>query len=191
LRTSLGRSLRLTGTIATSLTLCIGILAGSASASSKSAGGHAIHNYCAIVLAPLQPGQSVSHVISRTCVKGKIKPDFSRFLSASGVNPAITPFIEFFQNYNYGGNLEAFYPYEPCSASNSGYAFDDTRPADNGLGSWGISSWRAHDSCWHTTIYYNYSYGSPSYTYAQGVWESAKIGSPYNDHVWSVYTRYQ
>jgi len=176
-----GHLLRLAGAIATSAVLCLGVLAGTANASSNAGAGQVKHEYCVIQLAPLQPHQSVSRVISQTC-------STLRFPAASPAAGQV-PIITFYQFTNYQGNGEELTGPGTCAAGNS-YAFGDTRPIDNGAGNWGISSWQAHSSCWDTKIFYGYNFGTPSYQYAQGVWEAGQIGSPWNNHVWSAFVAY-
>jgi hypothetical protein len=102
------------------------------------------------------------------------------------------PIVTFYQYTSYQGEFLQFRGSEPCSSSNGGYAISDTRPIDYSSNlNWGASSWQASSSCWHTTIYYGYDYGSPQYQYAQGVWEAAVIGDPWNNHIWSLYTAWQ
>jgi hypothetical protein len=186
LRISPGRSLRLTGAIATSAALSIGVFAGTASASSVPAGGQAVHKYCEVKLAPVQPGQSVSRVVSRTCHEGTASSASPKRVSAAASYRIIT----LYQNTGYGGLGLEITGSQPCSSSVY-YKIADTNPADWGVGSWGISSWQAHSSCWHTTIYSGYNGTGSHWTYGQGVWEAGQIGSGFNDHVLSVWTRYK
>jgi hypothetical protein len=141
---------------------------------------------CVVVVAPLQPHQTASRVISRTCSDRPVKgSDLSLGSSAA----SLYPIIAFWQYTNYTGGRLLFEGTQPCSPSNGGYGFPDTRPPDYGA-PWGASSWRAYSSCWHTTLYYGYEYGQPGYVYPQGVWEAGVIGSGLDNHVWSAYTSY-
>jgi hypothetical protein len=78
---------------------------------------------------------------------------------------------------------------DACSA-NVGYPIGDSRPADNGLGDWGISSWHAWANCWRTEIFTDYDYNGLEYNYAQGEFEAAQVGEPRGNHIWSLYTFY-
>jgi hypothetical protein len=79
---------------------------------------------------------------------------------------------------------------EACSGSgHPSYLITDTFPSDYGQ-AWGAQSWLAQSGCWHTTIYYGTRGGTPSYTYAQGVYKANVIGAPWDKHIGSVYTGY-
>lgn len=180
------RLLGLAGAAAVCALLSTAISAGTANASPESAGSQAKNEYCVVKLMPLQRGQSASRVVSRTCsdqhAQGSDLP--LGFSPNSSVN-----IITVYQNTNYSGKQLIFMGAQPCSPSYA-YYIPDTKPSDNGAGNWGANSWQAHSSCWHTEVYYGTNYGSPGYLYAQGVWEAAYIGSPFNNHVWSIVTAY-
>jgi hypothetical protein len=94
-----------------------------------------------------------------------------------------------YQYTDYQGSKEQFQGPDACSA-NVGYPIGDSRPADNGLGDWGISSWHAWANCWRTEIFTDYDYNGLEYNYAQGEFEAAQVGEPWGNHSWSLYTFY-
>lgn len=155
----------------------------------------ATYVHCTVAVAKLQPHQSESRVISKKCTpepsqaskSGSIQPSVSLYCANTGGNG--TPLWTGYQYTNYTGNSITFCGTSgPCDAS--GYHLNDTRPPDYGL-SWGISSWQAHSSCWHTTIYYYYNHTGPYWEYQKGVWEAGQIGNATDgtylgNHVWSV-----
>lgn len=188
MRILLRRSLSIAAAIVISAGLGIGVFANSANASPTVIHTQATYVHCAVTVAKLQPHQSESRVLSEKCVpassqtskNGTIEPPVS--ISAS------VPLWTGYQYTNYTGSSITFYGGAPCDAS--GYHLDDTRPVDYGL-SWGISSWQAHSSCWHTTVYYYYNHTGPYYEYQKGVWEAGQIGNATDgtymgNHVWSV-----
>ncbi len=171
--------------------------------SASAASTAAKSTYCVIKIAPLTRSETSSptdhassRIISRSCSHqpakvGFIMPDSSPTHTASthaaSAAASSYPLWTGFQYTNYKGDGVQFKgPYE-CSLT-AGYAIADTRPYDNGAGSWGISSWKASSDCWHTTIYTDYNWGGSAYTYAQGVWEAGQIGSPWGNHIWSIVT---
>ena len=180
---SLAQSLRWAAAIATSAAFGIGVFASTASASSKLAAGQARHEYCAVKVAPVRPHQQASRVISRTCSDRRAKGSALPLgFSAAGSYPIIT----LYQYTNFTGSFITFNGSHTCNGG--AYALDDTQPAYNGAGSWGASSWQAHSSCYATTVYYGTHLGTPKYQYAQGTWEAGQIGSPWDNHVWSIWT---
>lgn len=174
MRTSRPRSLPLATVIAVTSALGLGAFTGTASASSQAAAATlAQPENCAIVLAPLQARQTTSRVISQNC---------SSQSPASAAPAGWQKIWTGYQYANYKGAVVNFYAKSPCG--NRGYAFNSR------VSGWGISSWQAHASCWRTTVFYHAGANSrPYFTYKQGEWKAARIGKPFNDHVWSVWTR--
>lgn len=183
MRMSLGTSMRLAAAVATSAVLGVGLFAGAASASSQPGRAGLKNESCVIRLAPNGTSHSADHIIGRTCAAtpGALRPD-------SGIEPGYIIFT-IYQYTNYQGQHLAFTAPDPCSASHS-WPVPDSRPADYGM-SWSASSWKASNSCWNTTLYYDENDSGSSYTYAQGVWEAGQIGSGFDNHVWSTLERYQ
>lgn len=181
-----GRLLGLAGATAACALLSTAISAGAANASPESAGSQAKPEYCVVKIAPVQPHQSASRIVSRTCTTAPAK---GSSLDPGAAAAGSYNIISFYQYTNYSGKQLLFTGSAPCSPSNY-YLISDTRPSDNGAGNWGANSWQAHSSCWHTGVYYGLNFGSPGYTYAQGVWEAGYIGSPWSNHVWSAATAY-
>lgn len=181
MRISLRRSLLLPAAIAMSAALGISAFTSTANASSKPAGNQAKHEYCATLLATLQPHQTTSRVISQKCsdqhVPGTDRP--VGFVVPVGGMRIWTGY----QYTNYKGLHWSYWAKQPCD--NKGYKFTSRQDG------WGISSWQAHAGCWHTTIYYDIGQQGRSYSYRQGVWEAGQIGSGFDNHVWSVWTRRQ
>ena len=180
-------SLRLAGAIAASAMLTLPtFFAVSANASSRSTAGHTYED-CVVKLAPVQPHQRFSRVISHSC-------SYRRVAGSLAVPQATDPYaiITLYQ-YQYWTGASIQYDGGPggCNSGQYQYYIDDSRPSAHGYGAWNAQSWMAHNSCWHTTIYYGIDFGNPAYTYAQGVWEAGQIGSPWNNHVYSIWTRYQ
>jgi hypothetical protein len=160
--------------------------------------------YCVVEIAPLTRSEmssltnhESSRIISRSCSHQAAKvgfimpgssPTHAASTHAASAAASSYPLWTGWQYTNYKGDGVQFKGPHECSLT-AGYAIADTRPYDNGAGSWGISSWKASSDCYHTTIYTDYEWGGSEYTYAQGVWEAGQIGSPWDNHVWSIYTR--
>jgi hypothetical protein len=181
--------------MAGSAVLGLGVFAGTASAAATpahavSAHAPAKHEYCAVLLAPARSHHSASRVLEQTCstrhVRGTDRP--------VGFAASATEYKLFtlYQYTNYSGATDTFYSQANCpQAGTAGFSYYDTRIADHpGLGDWGASSWKAGSSCWATTLYYGKNFGGPKYQYAQGVYEAGQIGSPWDNHVWSLWFGY-
>lgn len=163
----------------------------SASAAPTAGGTANTGTSCVITLAPLQPGQVTSRVISRKCFTGTTA-DAKRAL-APALAPAADKYkiMEIWEDQYYKGNFMYFNGPEPCSSSNGFYGLEDTNPENYGSVNWQGQSWEAGSFCWHTQIFYNTGYGLPSYTYKQGVYEAGVVGSGFNKHFWSMVTGYE
>lgn len=190
------RRARHLGGVAASAALALGAFASTASTASAATPAHATpahatakHKDCAILLARARPHQSTTRVQAYTCstqqVGGVARP--------LGFAADSLPIITFYQYTNYQGDALTIYGQNgPCSPTVY-YKWPDTRPVDwppVGVYNYGASGWKTHNSCYATTLYYDENWGGPKYQYAQGVYEAAQIGSPWNNHVWSVWTGY-
>lgn len=188
MRIFLQRSLPMAAAIIMSAGLGIGVSVSSANASPKVAHSQTSYVRCAVTVAKPKPHQSESRVLSKKCVRESSQASKSGTIEPS-VNLSSAPLWTGYQYTNYTGSSITFYGAGgPCDAS--GYHLNDTRPPDYGL-NWGISSWQAHSSCWHTTIFYSYNHTGPYWEYRQGVWEAGQIGNATDgtylgNHVWSV-----
>lgn len=139
------------------------------------------YKYCATVIA-------ASSIVATACSDQHANDN--AFLPA-GFSPAAgtVPLITIYQHDNYRGAALTFYDtHQQCNYG--GYRLSDTLPVDDFSGDWGASSWRAYSSCWRTTLYYGPDQTGNSYTYPQGVWEAAYIGSGLGSHIGSVWVRY-
>jgi hypothetical protein len=180
-------SLRLAGTIAATAVLAINSFATSANASARSTAVHAYKD-CILKILPVQPHQRFSRVVSSTCSV--------RYAAGTSNVPAVPqetdPYavISLYSNQYWTGDIMQIDGVSGGCSSGVEYYIADSQPSSRGYGNWNIESWIAHNSCWHTTIYYGTNFGGPEYTYAQGVWEAGQIGSPWDQHVYSIWTRY-
>ena len=183
---SLMRVRHLVGGVAAGAALVLGtglVSASTASAATPaqftSAHATAKQQNCAILVAPVRPHQSTSQVLKSICSTGQANP-----LARPKAIPATDVRVFTLYEYtNYTGKTATYWG-APCSPTHW------YEPAVAQQSGWGASSWRAGGSCWATTLYYGQNYGLPKYQYAQGVWEAAQIGAPWNNHVWSFWTGY-
>ena len=179
-------SLRLAGAIAASAMLTLPtFVAASANASSTSTAGRA-YEYCVIKIMPVQPHQRFSRIVSHSC-------SYRHATGSLAVPQATDPsaIITLYQYQYWTGTMMQINSAVAGGCNAGEFFIADSRPSSRGWGNWNAQSWIAHNSCWHTTIYYGTNFGNPAYTYAQGVWEAGQIGSPWNNHVYSIWTRYQ
>jgi hypothetical protein len=181
--------LRLAGTIAASAMLALATFATSANASARPTAGHA-YKYCLVKIMPVQPHQRFSRVVSRFCSNQKAAGSSYLPLGTPQGSTAPNAIITLYQYQYWTGAFITFEGAVPGGCSDAQYAIEDSRPSAEGYGAWNAESWMAHNSCWYTTIYYNIEFGKPAYTYSQGVWEAGQIGSPWNNHVYSIWTSY-
>jgi hypothetical protein len=187
--------------MAGSAVLGLGVFAGTASAAATpahavSAHAPAKHEYCAVLLAPQRSAHSAAHALKRTCstqhAAGSVRP-----LGFAAAATSYAVFTEYqYTNFNAnGGYVLTFYKSSACPArGTTGWTVSDTRPSSyfsGPAGDWGASSWKASNGCWATTLYYGTGFGGPKYQYAQGTYEAGQIGSPWDNHVWSVWTGYE
>ena len=178
---SLRKSMRLATAAAASAVLSISAFAGTANASSHPSASPRKNESCIIRLAPPTTRHSAAREVSRTCAPT------AAALKASGIEPGYIIFTVY-QYTEYKGQHLQFSATAPCSSSQS-WDINDVRPSDHGM-DWGASSWKAGNSCWNTTIYYGTDETGSYYTYQQGVYEAAEIGSGFDNHVWSAFERY-
>ena len=182
-------SVRLAGAIAASAMLVLAMFATSANASARSTAGH-VYKYCLVKIMPVQPHQRFSRVVSRFCSDQKAAG--SSYLPLGVPQGSTDPYavITLYQYQYWTGAFITFDGATPGGCSNGQYAIDDSRPSAEGYGAWNAQSWMAHNSCWYTSIFYDTEFEGREYTYAQGVWEAGQIGSPWNNHVYSIWTSY-
>jgi hypothetical protein len=190
---SLRQPWRLAGAMVASAALGLGAFASTASAAAAPAHAPAKHEYCAVLLAPQRSAHSVERVVKRACstqhAAGSLRP--LNFSAAAARYPIITGYQ--YTNFDPSGGAVTFYEPSTCPPrSTTGWRLPDTRPSSLLPGqNWGISSWQAFSGCWATTLYYGLDFGPPRYQYAQGDWEAGQIGSPWDNHVWSIWTGYE
>jgi hypothetical protein len=159
--------------------------AGASAAQVPASGGAAAHatgKYCVTVIKPLKKGQSSSRGSTHYCSNRTNKATGMPL----GFQKASTDvvMVEFWQYTNYRGTWSKLIG-PGCTSGSRQWQWSDTQ--QNG---WGFSSWKSYDSCWAVTVYYGLSFGGPKYQYAQGTYEAAQIGSPWTNHVWSVWAGY-
>lgn len=164
--------------------------------SASAATAPAKHTYCVIKILPVPTSKarsSANHVYSRVVSRAcSDQPSKVGYLSpnTSTASPAASIAIWTGYEYtNYKGSSVQFQGPDKCTA-NLSYPIYDSKPADNGAGNWGISSWHAWANCWNTEIFTETNFNGLEYNYAQGEFEAAQIGYPWDNHVWSVYTYY-
>lgn len=136
-----------------------------------------VYTDCVVVGEPVREGETASRIISRACTK---RGEASTQVAPRAPSYAI---IVLFQHANYRGSTLTMRGVMPCGT----YLFHNTRPSDNGAGSWGASSWQTFNGCDRTILYYGYEFRSPSAVYA-AITRMPTIPSNLNDHVWSVMT---
>lgn len=179
MRTSIRRSLPTAAALATTAALSLGAFTSTANAHTQPAASTAQHQYCATVLAPLQANQTYSRVLSEKCspqhAAGSNLP--AGFTAPKDRTPIWTGYSG---RYYTGYQWTWFGKARPCD--NRGYLYNNARKLP-------IRSWRAQHGCWHTTIYTGFNRSGKAFPYHQGVWEAGQIGKPWNNHVWSIWTR--
>jgi hypothetical protein len=180
--------LRWTGVVVTSAALLVG--SGSAANAAPKTPAPTYRD-CVVVVAPVEKGETYSRVVSRSCTtrSSADAPTESAVSTQDGASPQIILYniIRFYQYSWWSGSTLTMRTYQPCYTVGA-WAFRNTRPSDNGAGSWGASSWKAYNGCNHTTLYYGYDFGYPSHTYAKGTYGTQYISYGLNDHVWSAST---
>jgi hypothetical protein len=146
---------------------------------------------CVVVVEPIQKGETYSRVVSRSCTtrSSAAAPTESTASTEGGVTPQVNRYniIRFYQYSGFTGSTLTMTSFVTCFDA-GGFAFRNTRPSDNGAGSWGASSWKTYNGCAHTTLHYGYDYVGPSHTYDRGTTSYPYIAYGLNDHVWSAET---
>jgi hypothetical protein len=148
---------------------------------SGGAAAHATGKYCVTVIQPLKKGQSSSQGSTHYCSN---QTDKATGMPLGFNKPAaLVVMVKFWQYTNYTGTWAELLG--PGCAGGGQQSWSDTQ--ENG---WGFSSWKSYTSCYAVTLYYGLDFGGPKYQYAQGTYEAGQIGSPWNNHVWSVWAGY-
>lgn len=133
--------------------------------------------YCDITLAPLEPGQTQSRVISRECFSGKQQPQ----TQTAQEEDTDTLLMVWYQHMGWQGNYQRIKGSDPCDSS--GYGIRNTGWL------WGhtLSSYRVFNSCNLSKVYTETGFGGTSSSWIDG--DVHHFGSTFNDNIWSIWIK--